>query len=116
MTREERFLADGCQKNRWSRRQESNLYLALRRRSFYPLNYGEGQDCQDRQAAGAVILETGGSISKSARPRPGAAGVVGVGRHQGAGVSARIQRPGAGGKWRRVPALPVTRVRRRIPA
>ena len=24
----------------WSRRQESNLYLALRRRSFYPLNYG----------------------------------------------------------------------------
>ncbi|SOY47038.1 protein of unknown function [Cupriavidus taiwanensis] len=31
----------------WSRRQESNLYLALRRRSFYPLNYGEGQDCQD---------------------------------------------------------------------
>lgn len=28
----------------WSRRQESNLYLALRRRSFYPLNYGEGID------------------------------------------------------------------------
>ncbi len=26
----------------WSRRQESNLYLALRRRPFYPLNYGEG--------------------------------------------------------------------------
>ena len=26
----------------WSRRQESNLYLALRRHSFYPLNYGEG--------------------------------------------------------------------------
>jgi hypothetical protein len=25
----------------WSRRQESNLYLALRRHSFYPLNYGE---------------------------------------------------------------------------
>jgi hypothetical protein len=24
----------------WSPRQESNLYLALRRRSFYPLNYG----------------------------------------------------------------------------
>jgi hypothetical protein len=24
----------------WSLRQESNLYLALRRRSFYPLNYG----------------------------------------------------------------------------
>ena len=25
---------------RWCLRQESNLYLALRRRSFYPLNYG----------------------------------------------------------------------------
>ena len=25
----------------WSPRQESNLYLALRRHSFYPLNYGE---------------------------------------------------------------------------
>lgn len=25
----------------WSPRQESNLYLALRRRSFYPLNYEE---------------------------------------------------------------------------
>ncbi len=24
----------------WSPRQESNLYLALRRRPFYPLNYG----------------------------------------------------------------------------
>lgn len=28
---------------RWSPRQESNLYLALRRRLFYPLNYGESQ-------------------------------------------------------------------------
>ena len=27
----------------WRPRQESNLYLALRRRSFYPLNYGGGQ-------------------------------------------------------------------------
>jgi hypothetical protein len=27
--------------DRWSRRQESNLYLPLRRRPFYPLNYGE---------------------------------------------------------------------------
>lgn len=26
----------------WYHRQESNLYLALRRRSFYPLNYGGG--------------------------------------------------------------------------
>jgi hypothetical protein len=24
----------------WRPRQESNLHLALRRRSFYPLNYG----------------------------------------------------------------------------
>ena len=27
-------------RNVWRPRQESNLYLALRRRSFYPLNYG----------------------------------------------------------------------------
>ena len=26
---------------KWSPRQESNLYLPLRRRPFYPLNYGE---------------------------------------------------------------------------
>ena len=26
----------------WCLRQESNLYLALRRHSFYPLNYGGG--------------------------------------------------------------------------
>ena len=30
-------------KKKWPPRQESNLYLALRRHSFYPLNYGEGQ-------------------------------------------------------------------------
>lgn len=29
------------QANCWSPRQESNLYLALRRHLFYPLNYGE---------------------------------------------------------------------------
>ena len=28
---------------KWSPRQESNLYLSLRRRPFYPLNYGEGR-------------------------------------------------------------------------
>ena len=28
----------------WCLRQESNLYLALRRRPFYPLNYG-GEGC-----------------------------------------------------------------------
>jgi hypothetical protein len=26
----------------WCHQQESNLYLALRRHSFYPLNYGGG--------------------------------------------------------------------------
>lgn len=26
----------------WRSRQESNLYLPLRRRPFYPLNYGSG--------------------------------------------------------------------------
>jgi hypothetical protein len=34
---------------KWSRRQESNLYLALRRHSFYPLNYGE-----ERGIVGAI--------------------------------------------------------------
>ena len=33
----------------WSRRQESNLYLTLRRHTFYPLNYGETR-CEQRQA------------------------------------------------------------------
>ena len=27
---------------KWCHQQESNLYLALRRHSFYPLNYGGG--------------------------------------------------------------------------
>lgn len=27
----------------WSRQQESNLHLPLRRGPFYPLNYGEGR-------------------------------------------------------------------------
>ena len=27
----------------WSPRQESNLYLSLRRQPFYPLNYEEGR-------------------------------------------------------------------------
>jgi hypothetical protein len=30
-----------CRTCYWSPRQESNLYLALRRHLFYPLNYGE---------------------------------------------------------------------------
>ena len=37
----------------WSRRQESNLYLPLRRRPFYPLNYGElvaARRCEARAA------------------------------------------------------------------
>lgn len=31
----------------WSRRQESNLHFTLRRRVFYPLNYGERSDSAD---------------------------------------------------------------------
>ncbi|MEY4978401.1 MAG: hypothetical protein RLZZ352_671 [Pseudomonadota bacterium] len=31
---------------RWYHQQESNLYLALRRHSFYPLNYGGGVGLQ----------------------------------------------------------------------
>lgn len=39
-------IAAGKQETDWSPRQESNLYLALRRRPFYPLNYGEGDDAE----------------------------------------------------------------------
>lgn len=42
----------------WSPRQESNLYLALRRRLFYPLNYGESRvrdiACKKRDRDGDV--------------------------------------------------------------
>jgi hypothetical protein len=34
-------VRQGAQAMSWSPRQESNLYLALRRHLFYPLNYGE---------------------------------------------------------------------------
>ena len=36
-----RDLGEVLQDRLWSPRQESNLYLALRRHLFYPLNYGE---------------------------------------------------------------------------
>jgi hypothetical protein len=36
----------------WYHQQESNLYLALRRRSFYPLNYG-GKKTRDRIVGGS---------------------------------------------------------------
>jgi hypothetical protein len=39
----------------WSRRQESNLYLALRRHSFYPLNYDETvSNCKARTTSDRV--------------------------------------------------------------
>ena len=40
----------------WRPRQESNLYLALRRRSFYPLNYGGGQWGQQARKATVRIM------------------------------------------------------------
>lgn len=47
-----------CWELRWSPRQESNLYLALRRRLFYPLNYGESRvrdiACKKRDRDGDV--------------------------------------------------------------
>ena len=37
----------------WYHRQESNLYLRLRRSPFYPLNYGGlGLDCNCRGSGG----------------------------------------------------------------
>jgi hypothetical protein len=41
----------------WSRRQESNLYLALRRHSFYPLNYGETLD-RLHDSQGEIIADS----------------------------------------------------------
>ena len=42
----------------WSRRQESNLYLALRRRPFYPLNYGEAGERAGRDAGAGEAIGT----------------------------------------------------------
>jgi hypothetical protein len=39
--RAEYEIWERCCRTCWSPRQESNLYLALRRHLFYPLNYGE---------------------------------------------------------------------------
>ena len=38
----------------WYHQQESNLYLALRRHSFYPLNYGGGFCNPGNGCAGSV--------------------------------------------------------------
>ncbi len=51
-------FANGCAASkaslRWSPRQESNLYLALRRHLFYPLNYGEdGSSGEEPECTGA---------------------------------------------------------------
>lgn len=40
----------------WSPRQESNLYLALRRHSFYPLNYGEVQPILAAISCASMVL------------------------------------------------------------
>ena len=39
----------------WSLRQESNLYLPLRRRPFYPLNYGEDPRIVAARLAGFAV-------------------------------------------------------------
>jgi hypothetical protein len=41
----------------WSRRQESNLYLALRRHLFYPLNYGETRGTQSFKFSPEIIAD-----------------------------------------------------------
>ena len=48
----------------WSLRQESNLYLPLRRRPFYPLNYGgmrASTSPQDYAALAVVQREPSGA-------------------------------------------------------
>ncbi len=46
----------------WSPRQESNLYLALRRHLFYPLNYGETR--RQSIAEGKGAFQAGGGIGR----------------------------------------------------
>ena len=50
----------------WSRRQESNLYLPLRRRPFYPLNYGEPRCSALRLRAGNYPLRPVGHAARDA--------------------------------------------------
>ncbi len=85
-------------KRRWSRRQESNLYLPLRRRPFYPLNYGESSGARSgpkrKATAGAAPGVEGGSTGVDCRasgphcrpPAAGLAGRVATGRRGGGGV------------------------------
>ena len=51
-------------KGTWSRQQESDLYLALRRHSFYPLNYGEDWN---RNAQSAYFKSSAHTISYQTR-------------------------------------------------
>ena len=41
----------------WCLRQESNLYLALRRHSFYPLNYGGGNGILQARYVACHLME-----------------------------------------------------------
>lgn len=50
----------------WSRQQESNLHLALRRHSFYPLNYGEGRGIVKAASVGLLGAWATRSISHNA--------------------------------------------------
>jgi hypothetical protein len=54
---------------RWSPRQESNLYLALRRHSFYPLNYGESGDEAHRICTRGSHLTASSPNATSVRAR-----------------------------------------------
>ncbi len=76
-------------KHRWSPRQESNLYLPLRRRPFYPLNYEESSGARSgpkrKAAAGAAPGVEGGSDGADCRAsgthcRPPGCGVGGAQR------------------------------------
>ena len=54
----------------WCLRQESNLYLALRRRSFYPLNYGGGPGRILARAASGFQLKRQDQIRSKAVDSP----------------------------------------------
>lgn len=53
----------------WSRRQESNLHFTLRRRVFYPLNYGERPFYSLPGTLARPDRKQGRSISKTLRTK-----------------------------------------------
>src|SRR5215813_11663470 len=89
----------------WSRRPESNRDLALRRRSFYPLNYGEMTlgHCPSRHIFIAILSIYHPSRDRRALASAGPAQSLSVARSRRGGNKARrrtAQRVALGGSPR----------------